>query len=116
MMWRQKSYNKLDSMTQVAAKVENCERQYNSFNQVVDFNDAKDVFNFPSLWKGDPSMAPVNLGYSESAQTLKSALIDLTQETNTSVFTGDLQTLSKQTLVIKLSYRKIFFLVIIHAN
>ena len=80
---RQKFHSKLDTMTQAAAKVENCEGQYNSFNQVIDFDDCKDVFYFPSLWKGDPPMAPVNIGYSESAQTLKTALKELTQRKQT---------------------------------
>ena len=75
---RQKFYSKLDNMTQAAAKVENCEGQYYSFNQVIDFDVHKDVFYFPSLWKGDPPMAPVNEGYSDSAQTLKTALIETT--------------------------------------
>ena len=76
---RQKFHDKLNDMTQAAAEVENCEGQYNSFNQVIDFDQSKDVFYFPSLWKGDPPMAPVNIGYSESAQKLKTALKDLTQ-------------------------------------
>ena len=79
MMGRQKFHSKLDNMTQAAAKIENCEAQFNSFNHVIDFDDSKDVFYFPSLWKGDPPMAPVNAGYSESAQTLKTELIKLTQ-------------------------------------
>ena len=79
MMGKQKFHSKLDNMTQAAAKIENCEVQYNSFNQVINFDDSKDVFYFPSLWKGDPPMAPVNTGYSESAQNLKTELIKLTQ-------------------------------------
>ena len=76
---REKFYNKLDNMVQNVAKIENREAQYNSFNQVIDFDDSKDVFYFPGLWKGDPPMAPVNTGYSESAQTLKTELIKLIQ-------------------------------------
>ena len=82
-MGRQKFHNKLDNMTQSAAKVENCNEQYDSFRQVIDFDDKKLVFYFPSLWKGDPPMAPVNMGYSESAQTLKTALIEITQDKRT---------------------------------
>ena len=80
---RQKFHSKLDVMTQAAAKVESCEGQYYSFSQVIDFDDRNDVFYFPSLWKGDPPMAPVNIGYSESAQTLKTALIKLMQRKQT---------------------------------
>ena len=82
-MGRQKFHNKLDNMTQAAAKVENCDEQYDSFRQVIDFDDKKHVFYFPSLWKGDPPMASVNTGYSESAQTLKTALIEMTQDKRT---------------------------------
>ena len=82
-MGRQKFHNKLDNMTQAAAKVENCDEQYDSFRQVIDFNDKKHVFYFPSLWKGDPPMASVNTGYSESAQTLKTALIEISKNKRT---------------------------------
>ena len=70
-------------MTQAAAKVENCNEQYDSFHQVIDFDDKKHVFYFPSLWKGNPPMASVNMGYSESAQTLKTALIEISQDKRT---------------------------------
>ena len=75
---RQNFYNKLDNMTQMATMIESREGQYNSFNQIIDFNESKNVFYFPCLWKGDPPMAPVNVGYSDSAQTLKTALIETT--------------------------------------
>ena len=77
---RQKFQAKLDEMTQAAAKVENCEGQYRKFSDVIEFNDSTDVFYFPSLWKGDPPMAPVNLGYSESTFNLKNALIKLIKQ------------------------------------
>ena len=76
-MGREKFHNKLDNMVQNVAKIEKSGAQYNSFNQVIDFDDSKDVFYFPSLWKGDPPMAPVNNGYSERAQALKTELIKL---------------------------------------
>ena len=86
---RQKFYDKLNNMIQAVAKVENCEGQYNSFNQVICFDESKDVFYFPSLWKGDPPMAPVNIGYSKSAQTLKTALIELIHKKQTCHFSLD---------------------------
>jgi len=79
LLGRQKFHAKLDEMTQAAAKVENCDGQYTKFSDVIEFNDSTDVFYFPNLWKGDPPMAPVNLGYSESALNLKNALIELTK-------------------------------------
>ena len=33
------------------------------------------MFHFPSLWKGDPPMAPVNPGYSKKALELKSHIL-----------------------------------------
>ena len=84
--------SRLDAMTQVFAKVENCEGQYNSFNQVIAFGGSNDVFYFPSLWEGDPPMAPINIGYSESAQTLKTALLERKQTYRCSLETFKLRT------------------------
>ena len=83
LLGRQKFQAKLDEMTQASAKVENCTGQYNSFSDVINFNDATDVFYFPGLWKGDPPMAPVNQGYSESAHKLKNAFIELIKRKQT---------------------------------
>ena len=82
-MGRKIFHNRLDNMTQAAAKVENCNEQYDSFRQVIDFDDKKHVFYFPWLWKGDPPMASVNMGYIESAQSLKTALIEIIQNKRT---------------------------------
>ena len=65
----------LDEMTRLAAKEERCESKYKSFNDVIVFKDDEDVFHFPSLWKGDPPMAPVNPGYSDKALKLKSHVL-----------------------------------------
>ena len=54
-----------------AAREENCEGQVSTFDDVIRFDDQKDVHHFPGLWKGVPPMAPVNQGYSRSAQLLK---------------------------------------------
>ena len=48
-----------------------------SFQDVIQFNDEIDVTFFPSLWKGDPPMAPVNPGYSSKACTLKEGIIEI---------------------------------------
>ena len=68
--------DKLNKMTIAAAKEENLEGRYKMFSHVITFNEEKDVWYFPGLWKGDPPMAPVNPGYSGSAQKLKSDLIE----------------------------------------
>ena len=74
---RDKFTQKLDQITIDAAREENCEGQYKSFNDVIKFDDQNDVHHFPGLWKGDPPMAPVNKGYSQSAQMLKKHFIEI---------------------------------------
>ena len=80
-MGRVKFSQKLDKMTSDAAKEEKCESQFEKFNDVIKFDDRADVHHFPSLWMGDPPMAPVNHGYCQSAQKLKLHLIDLMKST-----------------------------------
>ena len=72
---RQNFQDRLDSMTSTAAKLEKCEGRFRSFQDVIQFNDETNVTLFPSLWKGDPPMAPVNPGYSFKACTLKEAIV-----------------------------------------
>ena len=76
-MGRDQFYEKLDEMTRAAAKEEQCEGQYQSFKDVISFDDERDILYFPTLWNGDPPMAPVNPGYSDMAQELKSGLVTL---------------------------------------
>ena len=72
---RQNFQDRLDYMTSTAAKLEKCEGRFRSFQDVIQFNDETNVTLFPSLWKGDPPMAPVNPGYSFKACTLKEAIV-----------------------------------------
>ena len=72
---RQNFQDRLDFMTSTAARLEKCEGRFRSFQDVIQFNDETNVTLFPSLWKGDPPMAPVNPGYSFKACTLKEAII-----------------------------------------
>ena len=74
---RAKFSQKLNQITLDAAREENCEGQFKSFNDVIKFDDQNDVHHFPGLWKGDPPMAPVNQGYSQSAQMLKKHFIEI---------------------------------------
>ena len=76
MMGKTKLKENLDKMTKVAAKEEGLERQYTSFNDVMQFDDEKDVTCFPTLWFGNPPMAPVNPMYCMQAGTLKMSLIE----------------------------------------
>ena len=80
---RQQFLDKLDGMTILAAKAEHREGQYAHFSDVITFNDETDVHNFPSLWEGNPPMAPVNPAYCEAAVKLKSKFItDLSKSSN----------------------------------
>ncbi|XP_065906410.1 interferon-induced very large GTPase 1-like [Dysidea avara] len=74
---RQTIYSRLNALTKAAAELEQSEIQYSKFNDVIEFNETADIFFFSNLWKGDPPMAPINLGYSQCSQDLKKALINL---------------------------------------
>ena len=78
MMGRVNFLEKLNKMTRTAANEENLEGRYTMFSHVINFSEEEDVWYFPGLWKGDPPMAPVNPGYSDAAQKLKSSLIKMT--------------------------------------
>uniref|UniRef100_A0A087XQ82 VLIG-type G domain-containing protein n=1 Tax=Poecilia formosa TaxID=48698 RepID=A0A087XQ82_POEFO len=69
---------KLDKMTQLAAKEEVCNVE--CFSDVIAFDVQKDVKYFAQLWEGSPPMAPPNPGYSESVQELKSIILSKAKE------------------------------------
>ena len=83
---RDKFIQKLDEMTRYAASEEGCQDQFSRFTDVIEFHDAagndpedenmSSVHHFKCLWMGNPPMAPVNPGYSRSAQGLKLSLIE----------------------------------------
>ena len=85
---------KLDNYTIEAAKAENCEGKFKSFNDVIKFNDQTDVHYFPRLWEGSPPMARVNPDYSHAAQTLKHHLIEMLVSPKTNSFLGERATTS----------------------
>ncbi|KAK9535489.1 hypothetical protein VZT92_007867 [Zoarces viviparus] len=64
---------KLDKMTQLAAKEEVCDAE--CFSDIIAFDVQKDVKYFAQLWEGSPPMAPPNQGYSESVQELKTIIL-----------------------------------------
>jgi len=76
---RQTIYNRLNALTEAAAKMEQCEIQFSKFSDVIQFNEETDIFFCSNLWKGDPPMAPINLGYSQCTQDIKKALVNLIQ-------------------------------------
>ena len=67
----EKFTRKLNKFTVDAAREEGCEGEYETFNDVIKFNDLKDVHHFQGLWKGGLPMASVSLDYSCSVQKLK---------------------------------------------
>ena len=92
---RDKFHEKLDEMTRAAAKEEQCEGRYRSFNDVICFDD-EDIWYFPTLLNGDHPMAPVNPGYSIRAQELKSGLINLAREKGSQCTISGFQSRIKQ--------------------
>jgi len=76
-MGRHTIYDRLNVLTKAAAKLEHFETRYETFSDVIHFNEETNTFFFSNLWKGDPPMAPINLGYSQCAQDLKKALVNL---------------------------------------
>ncbi|XP_076121728.1 interferon-induced very large GTPase 1-like [Alosa pseudoharengus] len=65
--------DKLDEMTQLAAKEEDSDAK--CFSDVIAFDIQKDVKYFAQLWEGSPPMAPPNPSYSENIQDLKETIL-----------------------------------------
>ena len=63
----------LDRMAKLAATQENCE--INNLNDIISFDENKDVFYLPGLLKGNPPMAPVNPEYGRAVQRVKENII-----------------------------------------
>ncbi|MEQ2183065.1 hypothetical protein GOODEAATRI_028790 [Goodea atripinnis] len=66
----------LNEMTQAAAKMEKKEEN-KSFTDVIEYNPETGNCYIPGLWNGNPPMAPVNAGYSETVYELKKNIIQL---------------------------------------
>ncbi|XP_067109564.1 interferon-induced very large GTPase 1-like [Osmerus mordax] len=64
---------KLDEMTQLAAKEEVCNVE--CFSDVIAFDIQRDVKYFAQLWEGSPPMAPPNPRYSRDVLELKDLII-----------------------------------------
>ena len=74
MQARLKTKDKLDTMTNAAAKDSGLESKH--FNDVIQFNHKTDVSEFVDLWSGELPMARVSSGYSERAQKLKLNVVE----------------------------------------
>ncbi|XP_067315808.1 interferon-induced very large GTPase 1 isoform X2 [Pseudorasbora parva] len=71
---------KLDEMTQLAAKEEVCGAE--CFSDVIGFDIKTDVRYFAQLWEGSPPMAPPNPCYSKNVQELKNTIISRASQYN----------------------------------
>ncbi|KAK9978920.1 hypothetical protein ABG768_020656 [Culter alburnus] len=72
---RQFLLKQLNEMTQAAAKMEN-KLQLQNFTDVMEYDTEHGDHYIPSLWHGNPPMAQVSTGYSESVYALKRHLIE----------------------------------------
>ncbi|XP_061107801.1 up-regulator of cell proliferation-like [Conger conger] len=65
----------LNEMTQAAAKMEK-KGTNKTFTDVMEYDPEKNNWYIPGLWHGNPPMAPVNVGYSESVNLFKRSVIE----------------------------------------
>ncbi|XP_067228248.1 interferon-induced very large GTPase 1-like [Chanodichthys erythropterus] len=70
---RRRLQEKLDEMTRIAAKEEDCDAE--GFSDVIEFDVQNDVKYFAQLWEGSPPMAPPNPNYCENIQELKETIL-----------------------------------------
>uniref|UniRef100_A0A3Q2PBJ0 Si:dkey-85k7.12 n=1 Tax=Fundulus heteroclitus TaxID=8078 RepID=A0A3Q2PBJ0_FUNHE len=66
----------LNEMTQAAAKMEK-KKENKNFTDVMEYNPDTGNCYIPGLWNGNPPMAPVNVGYSETVYELKKNIIQV---------------------------------------
>ncbi|XP_034624066.1 up-regulator of cell proliferation-like [Trachemys scripta elegans] len=78
---RDKKYlvEQLNEMTVAAAKMEKLQKEI-TVSDIMDHDPEKHNWYIPSQWHGDPPMAPVNTGYSESVGGLKKCLFEFVRQ------------------------------------
>lgn len=76
---RRRLEQKLDEMTALAAKLEECSN-VTRFSDVIKFDANSHVYYFAHLWDGNPPMAPPNLRYSYNVQELRNAILSTAQQ------------------------------------
>ncbi|XP_052463235.1 LOW QUALITY PROTEIN: up-regulator of cell proliferation-like [Carassius gibelio] len=67
----------LDEMTQAAVKMENKLEKFKKFTDVMTYDTETGDHYIPGLWNGNPPMAPVSIGYSESVYALKKHIMEI---------------------------------------
>ncbi|XP_050983431.1 interferon-induced very large GTPase 1 isoform X2 [Labeo rohita] len=77
---RRRLQEKLDEMTKLAAKEEDCDTEF--FSDIIAFDVQNDVKYFSQLWEGSPPMAPPNPDYSRNIQELKETILKKASNSN----------------------------------
>ncbi|XP_016308600.1 interferon-induced very large GTPase 1-like isoform X1 [Sinocyclocheilus anshuiensis] len=77
---RRRLQEKLDEMTKLAAKEEDCDTEF--FSDIIAFDVQNDVKYFAQLWEGSPPMAPPNPDYSRNIQELKDTILSKASKSN----------------------------------
>ncbi|XP_035274034.1 interferon-induced very large GTPase 1-like [Anguilla anguilla] len=72
--------DQLNEMTKVAARMEERERDYSSFGDVLEYDSSKSNWYIGSLWHGNPPMAAVSTGYSKNILDLKKHIFDCLEQ------------------------------------
>ncbi|XP_061108738.1 up-regulator of cell proliferation-like, partial [Conger conger] len=72
---RNRLLEQLNEMTQAAAKMEK-KGTNKTFTDVMEYDPEKNNWYIPGLWHGNPPMAPVNAGYSESVNFFKMSVFE----------------------------------------
>ncbi|XP_058872853.1 tenascin-X-like [Acipenser ruthenus] len=65
----------LNEMTQAASRMEKQDID-RKFTDIMEYDPEKNNWYIPGLWHGNPPMAPVNTGYSETVYQFKKSLIE----------------------------------------
>ncbi|MGH0124579.1 UNVERIFIED_CONTAM: hypothetical protein FKN15_021316 [Acipenser sinensis] len=71
----------LNEMTEAAARMEKQDIN-RKFTDIMEYDPEKNNWYIPSLWQGNPPMAPVNSGYSEAVYEFKKSLIEVLKSCN----------------------------------
>ncbi|XP_041099938.1 interferon-induced very large GTPase 1-like, partial [Polyodon spathula] len=75
-MWDRKMLlEQLNEMTQAASRMEKGPNR--KFTDIMEYDAENNNWYIPDLWHGNPPMAPVNTGYSETVYEFKKSLIEL---------------------------------------
>ncbi|XP_041099497.1 up-regulator of cell proliferation-like, partial [Polyodon spathula] len=71
----------LNEMTQAASRMEK-KGPNRKFTDIMEYDAENNNWYIPGLWHGNPPMAPVNTGYSETVYEFKKRLIELLKSCN----------------------------------